>query len=310
MEVDVDALSTEEVDQLAESFLGDDIQLDEVPEVEEDTTTEDVEDVESPEAEEESEEKAEAEPEAVEESDEEVPEADEEASGEEEAPEAEAKDGGGIGALWEELSTTGVKANGSMRRVRSADHLKSLVQIAFGATEKNRLLKPYLKQFRSLEQAGIDLTDTDAFNTFVGAMKGDKAALKALVIGKHGVDEETLLSWVSSDNEAEEAYVPENHLMSDNSFELRETLEDMRTKDSYNKVIGFLGNLDDAGKTAVSERPELAKFLSDDMETGLFDIVMDEAKYRMDSGKTAEQSELLAYIETMQDLSTLCVIRK
>ena len=203
--------------------------------------------------------------------------------------------------VYDDLFKNGIKASGVNRTVRDAEHLKTLVRIGLSANENNRRIKPYLKQLRSLEQAGIELKD-DNLNFLVDVMSGNKEAIKELVLNKAKIDEDTLQSWMYKDGEeTPSSYTPKNHLLSDAEFKLTETLEDIKSSSEYSKTIDFLSNLDDDGKGIVNKEPEVVKLINNDMESGIFEKALDEAYFRMDRGLLPKQSILKSYIAVMQD---------
>ncbi len=205
-----------------------------------------------------------------------------------------------MSGVYDELFKTGIKASGVDRTVRDPEHLKTLVRIAFSANENNRKIKPYLRQLKSLEQAGVNLED-DNLNFLVDVMNGDKDAIKELITNKHKIDEDTLQSWIDNEDEAKVPYRAKDHVISDSRFQLEEILDGIKGNDSYDNTVKFLGNIDDDGKVLISENPELVNLLNTDMENGIFDKALDEAYFRMDRGLLPKQSILQSYIQVMQD---------
>ena len=203
--------------------------------------------------------------------------------------------------VYEDLFKTGIKASGVDRTVRDAEHLKTLVRIGFSANENNRKIKPYLRQLKSLEQAGVSLED-DNLNFLVDVMSGNKDALKELVKNKFNMEEDELQSWYDEDGEGSgKAYVANDHVISDSRFQLQEILEDIKTTPTYDRTVNFLSNIDDDGKALISREPELVNLLNNDMQSGIFDKAVDEANFRMDRGLLPKQSILQSYIAVMQD---------
>ena len=203
--------------------------------------------------------------------------------------------------VYEDLFKNGIKASGVNRTVKDPEHLKTLVRIAFSANESNRRIKPYLRQLKSLEQAGVSLEDGN-INFLVDVMNGNEDAIKELVMNKHKVNEDTLQSWIDGDEEGNgESYKATNHVISDSRFQLEEVLDGIKDSPSYNKTVRFLGTIDDDGKVLISENPELAGLLNADIENGIFDKALDEAYFRMDRGLLPKQSILQSYINVMQD---------
>ncbi len=205
-----------------------------------------------------------------------------------------------MSGVYDELFKTGIKASGVDRTVRDPEHLKTLVRIAFSANENNRKIKPYLRQLKSLEQAGVNLED-DNLNFLVDVMNGDKDAIKELITNKHKIDEDTLQSWIDNEDETKVPYRAKDHVISDSRFQLEEILDGIKGNDSYDNTVKFLGNIDDDGKVLISENPELVNLLNTDMENGIFDKALDEAYFRMDRGLLPKQSILQSYIQVMQD---------
>ncbi len=295
--VDVDAMSDDELDSFLEEHTGIDAEamensdvIDE-PEERETPPVEELPETEvKPVEEEEEEEEIPAEEEVV------VP---SEEEGEETiSPKYTDDELGVMSEVYEDLFKNGIKASGMERTVRDPEHLKTLVRIGFSANENNRRIKPYLKQLKSLEQAGVSLED-DNLNFLVDVMNGNKDAIKELVKNRLGMEEEELQTWY--DDEGKTTYVPKDHVISDSRFQLQEILEEIKSTPTYDKTVNFIGNVDDDGKVLISENPELVNLLNDDMQSGVFDKAMDEAQFRMDRGLLPKQSILQSYIQVMQD---------
>ena len=202
--------------------------------------------------------------------------------------------------VYEDLFKNGIKAAGVDRTVRDPEHLKTLVRIGLGANENNRKIKPYLKQLKSLEQAGVSLED-DNLNFLVDVMNGNKDAIKELVKNKFNLDEDEVQSWYDEED-GSKGYTPKDHVISDSRFQLQEILDDIKTTPTYDRTVNFLGSIDDDGKVMISENPELVALLNDDMQSGAFDKAMDEAQFRMDRGLLPKQSILQSYVAVMQDV--------
>jgi len=201
--------------------------------------------------------------------------------------------------VYEDLFKNGIKAAGVDRTVRDPEHLKTLVRIGLGANENNRKIKPYLKQLKSLEQAGVSLED-DNLNFLVDVMSGNKDALKELVKNKFKIDEDELQSWYDEEENGQ-AYIANDHVISDSRFQLQEILEDIKTTPTYDQTVNFLSSIDDDGKALISREPGLVNLLNDDMQSGVFQKALDEAHFRMDRGLLPKQSILQSYIAVMQD---------
>jgi len=202
--------------------------------------------------------------------------------------------------VYEDLFKNGIKAAGVDRTVRDPEHLKTLVRIGLGANENNRKIKPYLKQLKSLEQAGVSLED-DNLNFLVDVMSGNKDALKELVKNKFNMSEDELQSWYDEEEGGKQPYVANDHVISDSRFQLQEILEDIKTTPTYNQTVDFLSSIDDDGKALISREPNLVSLLNDDMQSGVFQKALDEAHFRMDRGLLPKQSILQSYIAVMQD---------
>ncbi len=201
--------------------------------------------------------------------------------------------------VYEDLFKNGIKAAGVDRTVRDPEHLKTLVRIGLGANENNRKIKPYLKQLRSLEQAGVSLED-DNLNFLVDVMNGDKDAIKELVKNRVGLDEDTVQSWYDDEGYGL-GYTPKNHVIPEQVFKITENIESIRNSPVYTKTVDFLDNLDDDGRVILNEYPELVQLINKDMESGVYQKAMDEVYYRDDRGFLPKQSMLQSYIDVMKD---------
>jgi len=267
--IDIDSMSNEEVDELIGNF---------VPEEEEADNTEEktIEPV-------------------VEESVIEEKEEEENTTNEEETTSDIPVD---MDSIYQELFVDGIKAAGSNRVIRDAEHLKTLVRIGIGANKSNKEVKPYLRQLKSLEQANIDLNDGDTLNFVVDLLKGDKGAISKLIKDK-GIDEDTVNSWFDEENKSE--YTANNHMIPEGRLELESVISDTKNTGFYDKTISFLGDLDSRSEQFLAENPEVLRLIHNDMQKGIFDKALDETMYRIEAGTEPEQSKLLAYVKTMQD---------
>jgi hypothetical protein len=204
---------------------------------------------------------------------------------------------------YDELFKEGVKAKGTNRTVRDIDHLKALVQLGFGASENNRMIKDLKKPILSLKKAGIDLNE-DNINFIVDVMNGNQEAVKDLLFNKAKIDEETLASWLDQEEGNKVNYTPTtNHVIPDNEVRLHQIVEEIADTPSFSRTDKFIESIDDVGKSFVVQNPEVLKLINDDITNGNFDKAMDEVQYRMDRGLLPEQSILLNYIQVMQDES-------
>jgi hypothetical protein len=202
---------------------------------------------------------------------------------------------------YDELFKEGIKAKGTNRTVRDIDHLKALVQLGFGASENNRMIKDLKKPILSLKKAGIDLNE-DNINFIVDVMNGNQEAVKDLLFNKAKIDEETLASWLEKGEGTKANYTPtKNHVIPDNEVRLHQVVEEIANTPSFARTDAFIESIDDVGKSFVVQHPEVLKLLNDDISSGNFDKAMEEVQYRMDRGLLPEQSILLNYIKVMQD---------
>jgi hypothetical protein len=302
--VDIDSMSDEELDSFLEEATGLDADaMENLDVVDEGTTTEEVtteeEETTSQVEEEPNEEGAEDELQDEEEDSTEEEVTEEEPVSQVDLEKYEAQELATMTEVYEDLFKNGIKASGIERTVRDPEHLKTLVRIGFSANENNRRIKPYLKQLKSLEQAGVSLED-DNLNFLVDVMNGNKDAIKELVKNKLNMEEDELQSWYDEDADQKD-YVPNDHVMTDSRFQLEEILDEIKTTDTYSKTVDFITSVDDDGKVLISENPSLVKLLNDDMQSGSFQKAIDEAYFRMDRGLLPKQSILQSYIQVMQD---------
>jgi hypothetical protein len=310
VEIDVDAMSDEELDSFLEEHTGLDAEAMNNSDVVDDPDTPSDE-IDAPKPEEEEEPAGEEESSTEEDSSaEEGADVDVDVDSTEETPEEdpapqidldkyEAQELATMTEVYEELFKTGIKASGIKRTIRDPEHLKTLVRIGFSANENNRRIKPYLRQLKSLEQAGVSLED-DNLNFLVDVMSGNKDAIKELVKNRLQLDEEELQSWYEEEG-GEKEYTPQNHMISDSRLRFEEVLEEIRPTETYAKTVEFITSIDDDGKALISENPELVKLLNEDMQKGYFQKALDEAYYRMDRGLLPKQSILQSYVNVMQD---------
>lgn len=200
--------------------------------------------------------------------------------------------------LYKDLFVDGIKANGTTRVIRDEEHLKTLLQIGMGANETNRVVKPYMKQLKSLSQAGIDLNEDGTLNFIVDLMSGDKGAISKLIKDK-GIEEDFVSSLYDEDNTIE--YTAKDHVMSESRFTIENIIDGIKGTEYFDDTIGLIEGLDRAGREYLAQSPNTLKHIVQDMRDGLYSKGMNEAHYRREMGTVTEQSDLLAYISVMRD---------
>ena len=185
------------------------------------------------------------------------------------------------------------KANHREVTVRSTDEVIKLMQMGVGSNAKNRKMNEHAAIIEQLRDN--DLMDSDKLNYLIDLNKQDPEAIKKL-IKSSGID---LLDY---DEDEESTYVPTDHSVSSVNMQLRDTLDELSSSDSYNETLQVLaspteGGWDQESTDALFAEPSLISLLNGHMETGVYDKIRSEIERERDFGGLKGLSDLDAYNE-------------
>ena len=171
------------------------------------------------------------------------------------------------------------QASGHEVHLRNTDEVISLMQKGVDYTKKQQALKPRLKEMRALENAGML---GDNLNFAIDLYNGDPKALKHLIETKK-IDLSTLDTGSNIDengNPIPSNYIPNNHELSDQQYNLETVLDEIYHSPESNEIKKIIHSLDPASSQEFMEHPEYFKSLQNQIQNGFYQEVMNEIDHR------------------------------
>ena len=194
-----------------------------------------------------------------------------------------------------------IKANGREIQMKSVDQIRNRIQLAEGFDQKMRALRPYNRTLKTLEKSGL-LGNEEQLNFLLELNAKNPNAIKKLIADASIdpldlVDEEKL--------EESKNYRPDNHMVSDAEVEIDEAFKDISTSPAYDQTVNVLSNtFDSKSREIISEHPDYIRALNSDIESGIYDQIMQEVQYQREMGYIPRQlSDIEAYIGTVNYLA-------
>lgn len=203
-------------------------------------------------------------------------------------PAVESFDADGAKKLFEPF-----KANGRTMSIRNADEGVRLMQLGAGYNAKMEELKPKLAIVRTLEREG--LLDADKLSFLIDLHKKNPEAIGKLVKDS-GVDVLDL------DEEKVASYKAGNYAVSTKEVEVDEVLDSLRHSPTYSKLMGDVANKWDAkSKAEVGDNPGVLQIINSQMESGIYDTIVDEYERQKALGTIPAGTPFLAAYSRIGD---------
>jgi len=195
-----------------------------------------------------------------------------------------------------------IKASGREVQLRNPEHAMNFIEMGIDYNKKMHSMKPHLKTLKTLEKEGL-LDDAETLNLLLEVKHGNKDALKRF-IAESDIDPLDL-----ADDEVIESgrnYQPQNHMMSDQEVEIEEALNSIKDSKSNQRTIDVMTKEFDAqSRQVISENPRYIVALNEDIESGVYDQVMEAVQYKKDMRQVPPGiSDMELYINTVQELSS------
>jgi len=194
-----------------------------------------------------------------------------------------------------------LKASGKTVKVRDVEHLRALAQMGIDYNKKLHELKPHRQTLKTLEREGI-LGDPEEINLLLEARRGNPDAIKKLIASAE-IDPLDLADPDAINNARD--YSPDNHLVDEREINIEEAINEIKNSEHYQRTIDTIANdFDEKSRIEISDNPHYIKALNSDMETGVFDQVMEIVQYQKDIGAVPSNvSDIQLYIQTVQQLA-------
>jgi hypothetical protein len=175
------------------------------------------------------------------------------------------------------------KAAGKEFQLRDFHEARGLMQQGIDYTKKQQQLKPRLMEMRALENNGML---GDNLNYAIDLFQGKPEAVAKLIKDKN-IDLNSLQGQPAKDewgnpipgSENTKEYVPVDHKISENQYELEMTIQDLKQSPAYSKISEYLTSIDDASGSHFFRDPKELKALQQLAETGIHDEIIKEIEY-------------------------------
>ncbi len=194
-----------------------------------------------------------------------------------------------------------IKASGKMVTMKSMDQVINRIQLAEDYQKKMHDMRPHTAALKALDKAGV-LNNQDKMNFLLDISANKPEAIKKLIADSkldviELADEDEL--------EASKNYSPDNHMMSPGELAIDEVItsinESPKFKDTMDLVMKVM---DSKSRDIISDRPDYIGSLNSDMESGIYDTVMDEVRYGREMGYIPKNiPDIEAYIGTVKLMS-------
>lgn len=201
-------------------------------------------------------------------------------------------------AAYQDLFGQPIKASGRETQLRNVEHARSLIEMGVDYNKKMQHMRPHMQALKTLEKEGL-LADQDMLNLLLEAKQGKPEAIRKL-IGDAKIDMLDL-----AEDEGSPEYTPGNHIVSEEEVAIDSVLQTIRQSPSYQKTIDVMTNtFDSKSKEIMSQNPTYIQSLNADIESGVYEKVMDMVQYQKDiKAIPVGTSDIEAYINTVQQMA-------
>jgi len=297
-DIDVESLSDEEFSKLSEEeFAAANSEEDREEENdEEEESNESLGDGEEEDFEEEANEEDESE--SAEDDESEEAELEDETDGNQPSEEEQSQNNQAYEDVYNELFGQPIKASGREVQLRDVTQVRNLVEMGVDYNKKMQHMRPHMQTLKTLEKEGL-LGDEEQLNLLLEAKQGKPEAIRRLIADAN-ID---MLDM--ADDEDFSGYRPENHIITAQEVEVEEAFSAIQGTASYDKTIDVMTkSFDPKSREIMSANPDYIKSLNQDIESGIYDKVMDMVQYQRDvNAIPSNVSDIEAYIGTVQQLA-------
>lgn len=183
------------------------------------------------------------------------------------------------------------KANGKDIELRSEAEALSLMQMGANYTKKMQELQPHKKVLMMLQNNQLSESD---LSFLIDVKNGDAEAIKKL-IKDSGIDP------LEIDTNAESAYTPGSHMVTDEEAGFRTVLDDLGSTPAGKETLGLVTAWDQASKEVVWKSPEILSILHEQRETGIYADIAAEVERRMTLGTLPANTPFLQAYQSVGD---------
>lgn len=192
-------------------------------------------------------------------------------------------------AEFKKIVGSPIKANGKEITVDSAEDAIKLMQMGANYHKQMQQLKPAKRIIAMLEAA--ELMDEQKLNHVIDIMRGDSKAIQKLIQDKN-VDTGDLYS------DEEVAYTPNQHQVSDERIELDTLFNELNATQHGQRLLQeVVGTWDQQSRHTLGQTPQLLRVLSDQVESGIYDVIVAEVDKQRMLGNIPDSAPMLQAYE-------------
>lgn len=179
------------------------------------------------------------------------------------------------------------KANGRDVTVKNVDDAVALMQMGVNYNKKMAGLKPHLKILKMLENQGL-LNETE-LGYLIDLKRKAPGAIEKLVKDS-GIDPMDL------DADKADSYSPGTYTVDDREIELDQVIEEIKDSPSFARTVDVVSNRWDAkSKEELAKFPPGLRIINSHMDSGIYDLIMNEVENERTFGRLQGLSDLEAY---------------
>lgn len=186
------------------------------------------------------------------------------------------------------------RANGREMKVKSVDEAIRLMQMGANYSQKQAANKKNLSYVKVLEQNGM--LDHEKLAFAVDLMAGKPEAIGKLLkdskIDVHDIDDDKVA-----------AYRAESRAPSAATLDLDEVVAEIEGSAHFNRLVGEMKTWDQQSQALLGNHPQSLKQLTEQMESGVYDKVMDEVNRQQVLGNLSGVPLMQAYNQIGQEMA-------
>lgn len=186
------------------------------------------------------------------------------------------------------------RANGRDMQVKSVDEAIRLMQMGANYSQKQAVAKKDRAYVKVLEQNG--LLDHEKLAFAVDLMAGKPEAIGKLLkdtkIDVHDIDDDKVA-----------AYRAESRAPSEAALDLDAVVADIEGSTHFPRLVGEMKTWDQKSQALIGNHPQALKQLTEQMETGVYDKVMDEVNRQQVLGNLNGMPLMQAYNQIGQEMA-------
>lgn len=179
------------------------------------------------------------------------------------------------------------KANGREIKVKSRDDAIALMQMGANYNQKMAGLKPYLKILKMLEKQS--LLDENELGYLIDLKQKKPGAIEKLL-------KDSNIDPMDLDAENADQYKPGDYSVKEAEIELDQVIEEIKDSPTFTRTVDIVSNKWDArSKEELAKFPAGLKIINTHMESGIYDLIMQEVEYERSFNRLQGLSDLEAY---------------